>query len=282
MTARWNESRIRELVQRLEEFRRSCRVTTLAEEQETSRSPFRLLVACVISLRTKDEVTAEASRRLFEIAPTPNHLAELEEKQIAGAIYPAGFYNTKAAQLKQIGRIIRDDFDDEVPASEADLLSMPGVGRKTANLVLGLGFGIPAICVDTHVHRISNRLGLARDSHQLSSRGRRGAVPSGVSDPRGAESYLKVRRAPRGEKTPLGAVHRRPQQKAGEKCGSVSTRTPEQTERALMEVLPRDLWVPINDLLVTFGQNRCHPTSPRCTNCPLEDLCPRIGVTRSR
>ncbi len=222
MTAGWNASRVRELVRRLEDFRRSCRVTTLVEEQETSRSPFRLLVACVISLRTKDEVTAEASRRLFEIAPTPDRLAKLEEERIARAIYPAGFYNTKAAQLKEIGRIIRDDFDDEVPASEADLLAMPGVGRKTANLVLGLGFGIPAICVDTHVHRISNRLGM------------------------------------------------------------VSTKTPEQTERALMEVLPRDLWVPINDLLVTFGQNRCHPTSPRCTGCPLADLCPRIGVTRSR
>jgi endonuclease-3 len=222
MTVRWNTSRIRELVRRLEEFRRSCRVTTLAEEQETSRSPFRLLVACVISLRTKDEVTAEASRRLFEIAPTPDRLAKLEEDRIARTIYPAGFYNTKAAQLKEIGRIIRDDFDDEVPASEADLLAMPGVGRKTANLVLGLGFGIPAICVDTHVHRISNRLGM------------------------------------------------------------VLTKTPEQTERALIEVLPRDLWVPINDLLVTFGQNRCHPTSPRCTGCPLEDLCPRAGVTRSR
>jgi len=222
MTARWNDSKVRELVRRLEEFRCSCRVTTLAEEQETSRSPFRLLVACVISLRTKDEVTAESSRRLFEIAPTPDHLAELEEERIADAIYPAGFYNTKAAQLKQIGRIIRDDFDDEVPASEADLLAMPGVGRKTANLVLGLGFGIPAICVDTHVHRISNRLGMA------------------------------------------------------------STKTPEQTERALMEVLQPDVWVPINDLLVTFGQNRCHPTSPRCTHCPLEDLCPRVGVTRSR
>ncbi len=222
MTAGWNAPRVRELVRRLEDFRRSCRVTTLAEEQETSRSPFRLLVACVISLRTKDEVTAEASRRLFEIAPTPDRLAKLEEERIARAIYPAGFYNTKAAQLKEIGRIIRDDFDDEVPASEAELLAMPGVGRKTANLVLGLGFGIPAICVDTHVHRISNRLGM------------------------------------------------------------VSTKTPEQTERALMQVLPRDLWVPINDLLVTFGQNRCHPTSPRCTDCPLADLCPRIGVTRSR
>ena len=222
MTIGWNESRVRELVQRLEDFRRSCRVTTLVEEQETSRSPFRLLVACVISLRTKDEVTAEASRRLFEIGPTPDRLAKLEEDRIARAIYPAGFYNTKAAQLKEIGRIIRDDFGDEVPASEADLLAMPGVGRKTANLVLGLGFGIPAICVDTHVHRISNRLGM------------------------------------------------------------VSTKTPEQTERALMEVLPCDLWVPINDLLVTFGQNRCHPTSPRCTSCPLADLCPRVGVTRSR
>ena len=222
MTARWNESQVRELVRRLEDFRLSCRVTTLVEEQETSRSPFRLLVACVISLRTKDEVTAEASRRLFDIAPTPEALAELEEERIARAIYPAGFYNTKAAQLKEIARIIRDDFDGEVPASEADLLAMKGVGRKTANLVLGLGFGIPAICVDTHVHRISNRLGM------------------------------------------------------------VSTKTPEQTERALMEVLPRDFWVPINDLLVTFGQNRCHPTSPRCKGCPLEDLCPRVGVTRSR
>jgi endonuclease-3 len=222
MTVRWDTPRIRELVRRLEDFRRSCRVTTLVEERETSRSPFRLLVACVISLRTKDKVTAEASRRLFEIAPTPDRLAKLEEDRISRAIYPAGFYNTKAAQLKEIGRIIRDEFDDEVPASEADLLAMPGVGRKTANLVLGLGFGIPAICVDTHVHRISNRLGM------------------------------------------------------------VLTKTPEQTERALMEVLPRDLWIPINDLLVTFGQNRCHPTSPRCTDCPLEDLCPRVGVTRSR
>jgi endonuclease-3 len=222
MTVRWDTPRIRELVRRLEDFRRSCRVTTLVEERETSRSPFRLLVACVISLRTKDKVTAEASRRLFEIAPTPDRLAKLEEDRISRAIYPAGFYNTKAAQLKEIGRIIRDEFDDEVPASETDLLAMPGVGRKTANLVLGLGFGIPAICVDTHVHRISNRLGM------------------------------------------------------------VLTKTPEQTERALMEVLPRDLWIPINDLLVTFGQNRCHPTSPRCTDCPLEDLCPRVGVTRSR
>jgi endonuclease-3 len=217
----WNEARVRELVQRLDDFRRECRVTTLAEE-EKSRSPFRLLVACVISLRTKDEVTAESSQRLFSIAPNPDKLAELDVEIIAKAIYPAGFYNTKARQLKDIGRILRDEYGGKVPPDESPLLALPGVGRKTANLVLGLGFGIPAICVDTHVHRISNRLGL------------------------------------------------------------VITKTPEQTERALDEVLPRDLWVPINDLLVTFGQNRCHPTSPRCTECPLEDLCPRVGVTRHR
>jgi len=217
----WNEPRVRELVQRLEDFRRECRVTTLAGEEKT-RSPFRLLVACVISLRTKDEVTAESSQRLFAIAPDSKRLAVLDVESIAKAIYPAGFYNTKARQLKGIGKILRDDYGGEVPAEEAALLALPGVGRKTANLVLGLGFGIPAICVDTHVHRISNRLEL------------------------------------------------------------VNTKTPEQTERALNEVLPRDLWVPINDLLVTFGQNRCHPTSPRCTGCPLANLCPRVGVTRHR
>jgi len=217
----WSFARVRKLTQRLEDFRAGCRVTTLAEEEKTS-SPFRLLVACVISLRTKDEVTTAASKRLFAIAPNPERLAELEVETIAKAIYPAGFYNTKAGQLNEIGRILRDRYGGEVPADEEALLALPGVGRKTANLVLGLGFGIPAICVDTHVHRISNRLGM------------------------------------------------------------VQTQTPEQTERALNGVLPRNLWVPINDLLVTFGQNRCHPTSPRCTGCPLDDLCPRVGVTRSR
>ena len=222
MDGTWTDKKIRILIARLEDFRRGCRVTTLVEEQETSRSPYRLLVACVISLRTKDEVTAEASKRLFALAGDPEGLASLDESKIAEAIYPAGFYNTKAGQLRKIGAILRDDHDSRVPASEAGLLALPGVGRKTANLVLGLGFGMPAICVDTHVHRISNRLGM------------------------------------------------------------VKTSTPEKTEFALQKVLPEDLWIPINDLLVTFGQNQCHPTSPRCSTCPLDDLCQKVGVTRSR
>jgi endonuclease-3 len=218
----WSEHRVRELVRRLEDFRSICRPTTLVEVQHASRSPYRLLVSCVISLRTKDEVTRDSSERLLEIAPAAGSLAELTVDTIAKAIYPAGFYNNKAKQLREIGRILRDDHGGEVPDTEADLLALPGVGRKTANLVLGLGFGIPAICVDTHVHRISNRLAM------------------------------------------------------------VSSGTPEQTERALQGLLPDELWIPINDLLVTFGQNCCHPTSPRCTSCPIDDLCPRVGVTRHR
>jgi len=154
----WTEARIRELARRLQDFRDDCRVTTLAEE-EKSRSPFRLLVACVISLRTKDEVTAEASARLFALAPDADRLAELDVDSIANAIYPAGFYNTKARQLSEIARSLRERFGGQVPAEEEALLALPGVGRKTANLVLGLGFGIPAICVDTHVHRITNLWG---------------------------------------------------------------------------------------------------------------------------
>jgi endonuclease-3 len=218
----WKTDRVRQLERRLIEFRSGCRVTTLAQVQSSHRSAFHLLVSCVISLRTKDDVTHEASERLFSRAETPAELAELSLEEIADAIYPAGFYNTKARQLRDIARILLDRYDGAVPASEAALLALPGVGRKTANLVLGLSFGVPAICVDTHVHRISNRLGLVR------------------------------------------------------------TTSPEATERALQKVLPEELWIAFNDLLVTFGQNQCHPTSPRCSSCPVEDLCPRVGVGRHR
>jgi len=113
----------------------------------------------VLSLRTKDEVTAAASRRLFERAPTPEALVALPVVEIEKRIFPVGFYRTKAARLVQISRIILDTHHGEVPATIEALLRLPGVGRKTANLVLVEGFGIPAVCVDVHVHRISNRIG---------------------------------------------------------------------------------------------------------------------------
>jgi endonuclease-3 len=121
--------------------------------------PFRILIGCVISLRTKDEVSYPATERLFAKAGTPAVMAELTEATIAKAIYPAGFYRTKAGQIRAISKILRDRHGGRVPDTIEALLELPGVGRKTANLTVTLGFGRPGICVDTHVHRIANRLG---------------------------------------------------------------------------------------------------------------------------
>lgn len=123
------------------------------------RDPFRVLITTMISLRTKDAVTSASALRLFERADTPRAVAELRESEIAKLIYPAGFYRTKAANIRSCATIIAEHCNGEVPGTQADLLKLPGVGVKTANLTLNQGFGIPAICVDTHVHRISNRLG---------------------------------------------------------------------------------------------------------------------------
>jgi endonuclease-3 len=129
-----------------------------------SRDPFAQLVGTMISLRTKDEVTAEAAGRLLQEAPTPERLSRLTQRQVERLIFPAGFYRNKARALGQMARMLIERHDGRVPDSMEALLALPGVGRKTANLVLARGFGIEAICVDTHVHRVSNRLGYVRTS----------------------------------------------------------------------------------------------------------------------
>lgn len=121
--------------------------------------PFQLLIATVLSLRTKDETTAVVADKLFKKYHTPDDFLALSEKEIAQKIYPVGFYKRKAHHIKQISQIINEKYNGKVPADLDELLTLPGVGRKTANLVLAKGFNIPAICVDIHVHRISNRLG---------------------------------------------------------------------------------------------------------------------------
>lgn len=189
---------------------------------EQRKDPFRVLVSCILSLRTKDEVTAAASKRLFELASTPAALAALGEDKIEETIYPAGFYRTKARTLKDLARDIIERHGGRVPDTMEGLLGLRGVGRKTANLVLTMGFGKAGICVDTHVHRIVNRWGL------------------------------------------------------------VQTKTPEKTETALREVLPRRYWIGINDLLVRYGQNICRPVSPFCTRCAISNFCARKGVKKSR
>jgi endonuclease-3 len=126
---------------------------------QTSKDPFRILITTILSLRTKDQVTKLASRRLFAAAQTPEAIAKLPVKTLEQLIYPVGFYRNKAKQIHDICLILLEKYGGKVPSTEEELLSFKGVGRKTANLVLSLGFDIPAICVDTHVHRISNRLG---------------------------------------------------------------------------------------------------------------------------
>ncbi|MBI2193114.1 MAG: endonuclease III [Planctomycetes bacterium] len=186
------------------------------------RDPFQVLISCLISLRTKDEVTAQASQRLFAVAKTPEALARQGIPAIEKLIYPAGFYKTKARTIRGVCRVLLERYAGRVPADLDALLEFKGVGRKTANLVITLGFGMPGICVDTHVHRISNR------------------------------------------------------------WGYVSTKTPEETEMALRGKLPRRHWITYNDLLVTFGQNVCVPVSPKCSQCPLNAGCPKVGVGKRR
>lgn len=189
---------------------------------ENSQTPFRILIATILSLRTKDTLTAVVAPRLFAAADTPETMLALSEEQIAELIYPVGFYRNKARSIREISALLLEHYDGQVPADLDALLALPGVGRKTANLVVTMGFGLPGICVDTHVHRISNR------------------------------------------------------------WGYIQTKTPEETEFALREKLPIKHWNVINGLLVTLGQNICHPTSPRCSVCPVAVYCARIGVTRSR
>ena len=130
-------------------------VTKISRE----RNPFMVLVSCLLSLRTRDEITDAASRRLFVLASSPKKLLRLDPKQVEKAIYPVAFYRNKTLRLYEISRALIDDNDGKVPDSLDQLLRLKGVGRKTANLTLVLGHNKPGVCVDIHVHRIVNRWG---------------------------------------------------------------------------------------------------------------------------
>jgi endonuclease-3 len=133
--------------------------TALAVLAERDRDPFRVLIACILSLRTQDTTTGPASERLFAAAATPAAMLTLPARRIERLIYPVGFYRTKARVILGICRDLLERFEGRVPDTIDELLALNGVGRKTANLVVTMGYGKPGICVDTHVHRISNRLG---------------------------------------------------------------------------------------------------------------------------
>ncbi len=160
------------------------------------KDPFLILIACLLSLRSRDTVTYHVCHDLFKLAKTPQEILAIPTPKLEHIIHKIGFFRRKAAILKQVSRQLLTEFDGIVPDNETDLLRLKGVGRKTANLVLGIAFDKPAICVDVHVHRMANLLGL------------------------------------------------------------VSTKKPEQTERALQKIFPQAQWIEINRLLVMLGQNR--------------------------
>jgi endonuclease-3 len=188
---------------------------------ESREDPFRVLVATMLSAQTKDAVTHAASTRLFRVARSPRTMAALPVSKLEKLIYPVSFYRVKARHLKEACRQVLNRFGGRVPGTMEELLTLPGVGRKTANLVLILSHASrDNICVDTHVHRIANRLGW------------------------------------------------------------VTTKTPDDTERALYRVVPRRFWPDVNLYLVTWGQNVCRPVYPRCRTCVVSASCPTIGVTQ--
>lgn len=135
-------------------------IVTLVAER--SKDPYQILISTILSLRTKDEVTTRASNSLFQKARTPQAMLKLSPDQIQKIIFPVGFYKRKARTLLVVSRILIDQYKGKVPNDLDELLKLPGVGRKTANLVITLGYGKAGICVDTHVHRISNRFGYVR------------------------------------------------------------------------------------------------------------------------
>ena len=193
------------------------------EKKDVKHTPFTTLISCILSLRTKDEVTEKAAVQLLTKYDTAEKMVLADENEIAQLIYPVGFYKTKAKRIKEMSKTILLEFKGDVPTTIEGLLSLKGVGRKTANIVMVYGHQHHGyLPIDTHCHRIPNRLGW------------------------------------------------------------ISTKTPEETEQALLKRLPEKYWDDFNDLFVLFGQKICVPISPFCSRCPIEKYCKKVGVKKNR
>jgi len=197
-----------------------CRPTDIAEKIIESfpryrhyKDPFKILISTVLSQRTKDENTEVAANKLFEVYRTIEELSKANPKDLYELIKASGMYRQKSTRIVDIAKIIHNKFNNKVPNNLEDLISLPGVGRKTANIVLFVGFGIPAMAVDTHVHRIANRIGWA------------------------------------------------------------DTKKADDTEKELVELIPKDLWGPLNGSMVEFGKNICKPQNPLCDKCFIRYCC---------
>jgi endonuclease-3 len=187
---------------------------------EEHGDPFKVLIGTILSARTRDENTTRVVSRLFARFKTPEELASADIQEVKKIIHSIGFYNVKANRIVQVSKILVGRFGGQVPSDIEHLLELPGVGRKTANCVLVYAFDKPAIPVDVHVHRISNRIGL------------------------------------------------------------VSTKTPEQTELELANIVDMRLWTRVNDTFVMYGQNICLPVRPHCKACDLRGMCKYYKANR--
>ncbi len=185
-------------------------------------SPFEQLVACMLSVRTRDETSLVAARRLFTVARTPTAMAALESAAIDALIPDVTFHERKAVQIREIAITVRDTYGNDLPCDGEVMRSFPGIGPKCANLALGIACNQKRISVDIHVHRVTNRWGYVR------------------------------------------------------------AKTPEATMVALEAVLPERYWVEINERLVPFGKHVCTGDRPRCSTCPVLDMCQQVGVTSHR
>jgi endonuclease-3 len=162
-----NKINIKEVFDIIKEELKDYTIPLVEQIQFKTKKPLFVLIGTILSSKTKDQVTAKASNKLFKKIKNINDLNNLTIKQIEKLIYPVGFYKTKAEQLKKLPKIINDNFDGIIPSDIDDLLKLPGVGRKTANLVTSVAFNKPGICVDTHVHRIMNRFGYVKTENAL-------------------------------------------------------------------------------------------------------------------
>jgi endonuclease-3 len=174
-----NDEQIHQIVALLQENVTKWNMPVVSHLAEMGEDPFKILISTLLSLRTKDETTTAATARLFRLARSPAEMLQLSEAVIIKAIYPVGFYRNKARTIHGVCRELIDRHHAHVPDTLEELLALKGVGRKTANLVVSLGYGRPAICVDTHVHRISNRLGyIATNSPEKTEQALRSKLPA--------------------------------------------------------------------------------------------------------
>ena len=205
---------IGKIIKLLKEEVKSFENPVVSKIGEIQRDPFKVLISCILSLRTQDKTTGTISLKLFEIADTPEKLAKMTLNKIQKIIRPVNYYITKSKRIKEISKALIERYNGKVPDTFEELMKLKGVGRKTANIVMTYGFfKKDYIPIDTHCHRIPNRLGW------------------------------------------------------------VNTKTPEQTEFALKEILPKKYWQDFNDLFVLFGQNICRPIGPHCWECPINEYC---------